>query len=614
MRTMPDRYAMPKPAKIKAQPSQVAHVQPPLKGLNLSSKLTTGDPLTAPILTNFVVEDDRITVRAGNKKISNIGGGVQQLIPFYGTPQKMAAATATEIRLASTGALIRGGFSGGDWSFTSYANLGVADYTVMVNGHNGVWSWNGGEITPSPTINVISISKTNPAVLTVSAADSVYLRETATVQIAGATGAGWTAVNGLHKMTNVDLTAHTFALPGVDTSGATGTSPTGVTVLVAGSLEPEVVTAPATATWVIPQQFNIVLSHMNRLWFADTSNLAVYYLPIQQKSGEVKVIPLNALFKRGGTIRAMATWTLDGGAGTDDLLVVFSSNGEAVVYQGIDPNTDIGLRGIYRFDAPMSKHCVINYGGELYVLISTGLVPMSTLMRAESEQLGQIDKAVISFFLGESTKYRDREGWRVFINPSSNRVYCNVPQGATNKYTQLVRHMPRPVWSQWQDLPARCWGWISPYVYFGDDSGNVYQMHPDYLSDADPNGVAVPIRVDVQLAWSEFKSPANKHFKMLRTFLITDVQPQLMVDVKVDYDLTPPTNQPDISTATGGGAEWDVADWDTAEWAQGALPTSLWNGVASFGRVGAVRLTARVKNCTFSITGWDVLFEQGSGL
>src|SRR5262245_18951251 len=108
-----------------------------------------------------------------------------------------------------------------------------------------------------------------------------------------------------------------------------------------------------------------------------------------------------------------------------------------------------------------------------------------------------------------------------------------MPQGYTNNYIQMVRHMIRPVWSQWQDIPAHCWGWIDPYVHFGDDKGNVFQMHPQYLNDA-----GNPIRIDVQMAWSQFKVPALKHFKMVKTYMVTDAAMRPFIDIKVDYDLT----------------------------------------------------------------------------
>ena len=47
----------------------------------------------------------------------------------------------------------------------------------------------------------------------------------------------------------------------------------------------EPVTAPTASPYVHPNNFHLVLSHMNRLWFADRANLAVYYLPITKRAG-----------------------------------------------------------------------------------------------------------------------------------------------------------------------------------------------------------------------------------------------------------------------------------------------------------------------------------------
>jgi hypothetical protein len=446
----------------------------------------------------------------------------------------------------------------------------------------------------------------------VAVADIAKFHNGDIVTIAGAVGTGLTNANGPHVISSVNSPANTFVLNGVDTSTAAAPQTSGVTADPPSTgIVKESVTAPPGEDWINVSQFNVVLAHMNRLWFADSSNLAVYYLPLQAKSGQVKYLPLNALFRRGGSIRAMYTWTMDGGAGMDDNLVVFSSNGEAVVYRGTDPDgTDFGLVGIFRFDAPMSKHSVINYGGDLYVLVSTGLVPMSTMIRSETDQLGNADQNVVTFFRAEAIKFRDRPGWQTFLNPSTGRLFCNIPQGSKNKYTQMIRHMPHAVWSQFQDVPARCWNWIDPYVYFGDDDGNVYEMHPSHLNDD-----GKPIRVDVQTAWSQFKTPANKHFKMIKTYLITDGDPRPYIDVKVNYDDTPPTNQPDVSFARTG-AVWDTATWDVDYWAGGERAVSIWNGVSDrvIGTVGGPRLTALIKDCSFAVAGFDVIYEQGAAI
>ena len=164
MRAFPTRYAQPRPAQIKKAVSQVAHVTAPLKGLSLSSKLTTGDPLTATILENFVIEEDRISVRAGHAKLITHADArpIAHLIPYYGTPQKLAAATNHKLADAFTGADLKTGFSSDDWHWTSFANLGQEKFTVMVNGADGVWSWDGGSTPPGTLTNVTSLSKSVP--------------------------------------------------------------------------------------------------------------------------------------------------------------------------------------------------------------------------------------------------------------------------------------------------------------------------------------------------------------------------------------------------------------------------------------------------------------------
>jgi hypothetical protein len=518
-RMLPARYiGATKPLMIKRTVSSLRHISAPLKGLSLSSKLTTGDPLTATVLDNWVIEENQIRARAGTRltyTYSDLSKPVEAMVPYYGEPNKLAAAIDGKLILLD-GTLIEDGFASNDWSWTSFSNLSDTDYTVMVNGVDGVWSWDG-----------LAMVK-------------------------------------------------------------------------------ETVTAPTTDPWVVPEQFDIVVSHMNRLWFADKTNLSVYYLPLQQKSGAVKVLPLNAVFRRGGSIRAMYTWTTgDGGVNLDDRLVIFSTNGEAVIYGGTDPDSDFELTGIFRFDAPLSKRSVVNYGGELYVLISTGFVPMSTLMRAESEQLGKVDRNVYSLFFQCTLQHRNRPGYEAFLNPSSGRIICNMPQGG-GVYKQLVRFMPNPIWATWSSLGSRCWGWVDNRLFFGTDNGRIFELHPRFLND---NGK--PIRVDVQAAWANFGTPAAKHFKMVLPYLQTDGTPRPFVDVKVDYDMTEPTNQPDI-TYSAQGADWDLADWDTSDWAGSLRSRNNWTGVGEIGRVGAPRLTALISNCEFTLTGWDVLFESGS--
>ena len=501
----------------KGRPAaRVQHFSAPLKGLSRFAELNETDPLLASILTNWVVEEDRITVRPGYRKLGQITPErpISTMIPYYGEPNRLAAAAGDTI-YDLAGEPILGGFGSDDWSWASFANLSDTDYTLMVNGTNGLWSWDG----------------------------------------------------------------YTFTA--------------------------ESITVPAGETWIDPSLFDKILVHMNRVWFADNQNLAVYYLPLEQKSGDLELFPLSAIFKRGGVVRGIYTWTVDGGVGMDDALAIFTSNGEVAIYSGVDPESDFQLVGVFRFDAPMSKDSIINFGGDLYAMISTGFVPMTTLIRAETEQLGKSDLNVMKEFETLSKSHRDLYGWQVMLNHHTNFAICNMPTG-NGQYQQMIRKMPGQVWVKWTDIPARCWGWLNSQTYFGSETGGIYLGGSEYLND---DGAA--INADVRFAWSGFKSVSKKSFKLMRLYSITDGLPRPFMDMEVDYSNEPPTNQPEVTAGPSGGADWDVADWDASDWALVTQPRQNWQGVTGLGRVGAARIRVSVTGCTFSLTGVDVLFELG---
>lgn len=522
MKMSPGQYARLRdrrgtPVRVKKRPdAKVKHFSAPLKGLSRYAELNEADPLLASVLTNFIVEEDRITVRPGYIQVGEISGNppISTMVPYYGEPHKLAAAADGALHGLS-GTVIASGYGSDDWAWASFSDLSDVDYTIMVNGADGVVSWDG----------------------------------------------------------------TTFAA--------------------------EAVTAPVGETWIVVDSLDKVLSHMNRLFFADSANMAVYYLPVQEKTGELEIIPLNAIFKHGGHIVSIATWTIDGGAGMDDQLVIFTSNGECAIYSGVDPASDWKLVGVFHFDAPMSKNSVINFGGDLYVMVSSGLFPMTKLITTETEKLGKADRNVMKDFDDVSKVQRDTFGWQVMLNHTSGHVICNMPLGG-GRYQQMVRAMASPAWSKWLTVPSRCWGWLADHAYFGSDDGKIFLGGAEYLND---NGAEIV--ADVRFAWSSYKSVTKKQFKMVRLYTITDGIASPFIDMEVDYNNLPPTNRPDTTFGDETGAAWDIATWDVDRWAVSPTPRQNWQGVVGLGRVGAPRIRVAVLNCVYSITGVDVLYSEG---
>src|SRR5262245_20298875 len=93
MRMFPTRYLKQDPTVVKKQRASLQHISPPMNGLAFQAQSAVVDAKFAAVLTNFYVDDDRISVRTGYKKIAtcNPPAAIKHLIPFYGEPESLLA-------------------------------------------------------------------------------------------------------------------------------------------------------------------------------------------------------------------------------------------------------------------------------------------------------------------------------------------------------------------------------------------------------------------------------------------------------------------------------------------------------------------------------------------
>ena len=243
------------------------------------AKTQEADQKFAAILTNLYLNDDRLTCRAGYKKLATMPGGlpVEHLVPYYGEPQRLLAATNNRLCDAETGLVLKTGFTCNDWHWTTHSDLGDTERTVMVNGNDGVWSWDGlqtGDVGPIAITKLAknTITGTPPltdAIVTVGAADIGKFENGDAVIVSGA-DAGHANANGSQNIAKVNDTPNTFTLVGVDTTGWGSDQTTGtMRVVKQGSFVKEAVKPPTGNTWLLTQDLAIVVAHMNRLFFAD---------------------------------------------------------------------------------------------------------------------------------------------------------------------------------------------------------------------------------------------------------------------------------------------------------------------------------------------------------
>ena len=132
-------------------------------------------------------------------------------------------------------------------------------------------------------------------------------------------------------------------------------------------------------TGVTPSDIININVFKSRIWYILKSSLTAAYLPATQIAGAASIFDLRPIFKGGGYLVAMATWTVDGGIGIDDYAAFITSEGEVAVYQGTDPASasTFALRGVYQVGNPIGYRCADKYGGDVVLITRDGLAPLS---------------------------------------------------------------------------------------------------------------------------------------------------------------------------------------------------------------------------------------------
>lgn len=366
------------------------------------------------------------------------------------------------------------------------------------------------------------------------------------------------------------------------------------------------------ATWTLPTLTGItagdaihVNTHKSRLWFVLKNKLKAAYLPTAAISGTVSIFDLGQVFRRGGYLVAMATWTLDAGYGLDDHAVFITSEGEVAVYMGTDPAfaSSWQLVGLFYIGSPIGRRCFEKAGGDLLVINQDGLLPfskalMSSRVSTKTALTDRIQKAISD----ATAQYSGNFGWQIQLFPIGGMVILNIPLSSSVSY-QYVMNTITGAWCRFIGWNAACFVLFNDLLYFGT-SGKVcraWNTSTDGSSDIAFEGLQ---------AFNNFGSDSQKKmFRKVRPLITTNGNPGLLLGVNVDFDQTAPTGTPTFTGATAG--LWGSGKWGQALWgSQGELKRD-WQHAGALGYWGALHMKGMCQGITMDWSGTDVLLEDG---
>ncbi len=354
-------------------------------------------------------------------------------------------------------------------------------------------------------------------------------------------------------------------------------------------------TTAVASTATGPTMANVIwcATHQARLFFGTSSSLSFWYLGVRAIGGAATEFPLSGIFKRGGYIMSMGSWTRDGGSGPDDVAVFLTSEGEAAVYSGTDPDnaSTWSLVGVFQIGRPIGRRCMIKSGGSLVMITEDGFVDAASILavdRARSENVAiskQINDAVNSAVHDYGTLF----GWQPILYSKGQMLIFNIPISTTEAHQYVFNSLTNAP-CRFKDLNALCWGMRGDDIFFGTSAGTVIEFNGTdtggtiFLSD-DGSDIAG----DAMAAFSYFGSKGmDKAFKLVEPIFKSTGNPNPALDLNVDFTTDAPSGQP--SAFAGSTGQWGVALWGVATWGKAGQIYKGWLGVRGIGRAASLRI------------------------
>ena len=570
----------------------------PTKGWVKSGNIVTAGPDQAEVLDNFFPTAQGVRLRGGYTDYAAIGVAVRRLFVHSSGTDTLFASTdagiynADRINLGGAVSADVYGLAGGDWSTVSLSTAG-GQFTLAMNGTDFAHYYDGTNWWPITTEAIFNVPYD-----ALSAAFTVG--ETVTGGTSGATAT-------IHSIVQTSATAGTLRV-GAITGGpyqdnealtsaagaatANGASSAGSTITVTNIDTPSL-----NQCWLFKE----------RIFAIEENSLSAWYLPIQSAGGAATEIPLGALFKRGGRLLFGATWSLDSGSGLDDVCLFVTDRGEVAVYQGTDPSSAStwALQGVYEIDAPLNKHAYFKAGGDLAVLTSDGIIPISEALRKDRAALQAV---AISYPIEDAWKEaianRSAEfPFTATLWQSQAFLIIGVPGSDNVAYVANAR---TGAWCRYTGWDVRCSAVANDLLYFASNDGTVRKAENGGTDGGtEYTGRYVP-------KFTDFGNSTRKMAMHAGITVKASQEPIFGMSAFKDYQIgTYPAITP-LNTASG--STWGVGVWGTFVWGGNSTKNTYtrWKAVSASGySLAPVVVTSsnQTEKPTFEILATRLRFE-----
>lgn len=605
-------------SQSRQQSCVIKSVMAPTGGVNARDALANMPATDAIVLDNFFPTPSFVQVRNGSQTwATGLGGAVETVAPFNGlAARKLFSIAAGKIfdtsAQGAVGAAVVSALSNSRWQDAMF-NAGGGNTLLMVNGADAPLRYDGGVQGGAQLLTSLAGG---------TGYDAGGTHTYTAVPLTGGAGAGAQATI---VVTAGVVTAATITTPG--TGYVVGNVLSASNTNLGGSGSGFTITVQTVSGWSVttisgtnsltggalnPANLITVTVFQQRIWCIENATMNVWYGAVSAYQGAFTMLPLGQVFRMGGYLMQMATWTIDNVDGINDYAAFITSEGEVAIYQGYDPSSisTWALVGTFHMGRPIGRRCICKFGSDVLVICTDGLAPLSKLLLTDRTQPDALlTNKIINAINADAAAYGSNFGWQCLEHPLGNKLVLNVPEVTDQTAHQWVMNTVSTsnAWCRFKNWNANCFAVQQDSLYFGG-AGVVI------LADVGTSDSGGAITVDGKPAFSYFDSMEEKRFLMARPIFRSSA-PLNIPPITLNVDFEDVTN-PAPYFNLGLRSPWNTSPWNTTPWG-GNLPTfqiKNWLGVTGIGYAACGRISFQVNNIAIQWQSIDYMFEPGGPL
>lgn len=371
----------------------------------------------------------------------------------------------------------------------------------------------------------------------------------------------------------------------------------------------------AAITGIAGGELNDVWKFKNRLFFVQKNSFSAWYLPPLAFQGAALEIPLGAVFSLGGKLLFGCTWSLDSGAGLDDVCLFVTTEGEVAVYQGSDPSdaNNWSLSGVYHIGRPLDREGWFRSGGDIMILTDEGIISVSSAV--QGDRSGIRSNAITASIEEEWRRITDLGGtatdrFTVSLWHSESMLIVGLPSSSRVFKRSLVANIRTGAWAEYFGWGAKCFGLHDNRLFFGTEEGGIVEANVTGSDDGAPyQCVYIP-------SFNPLGSPNDKSALHCRMVAKTDNPYEFELFANGDHNLSIP---PALSAGLSSGTDrWNASIWNDAIWNSGderIAARTEWQTVNACGYAlapGVSITSSQVSAPVLEINSLHLRYEQGA--